>query len=93
LVNGGIIPDEDLTEEEIEELITGAMNWEQMMNLGVIKSEDTSKGDKNSGDGQKMVSREKFIAILSSEVQENKFSKSKPKRQAKKETASLGAKH
>lgn len=78
-----VIVDEDLTEEEIEELITGAINWEQMMNLGVIKSEDNSKGDKNANDSMKMVSRQQFIDILSSEVQENKFSKSKQKRSTK----------
>jgi hypothetical protein len=84
LGNKHFMADEDLTEEEVEELITGAINWELMMNLGVIKSEDNSKGDKNTSEALKMVSRQQFIDILSSEVQENKYSKNKPKKQSKK---------
>lgn len=75
--------DEDLTEEEVEELIQGAINWENMMNLGVIKSEDNSKADKVTAESR-MVSRQQFIDILSSEVQENKYSKAKPKKTMKK---------
>jgi hypothetical protein len=69
-----------LTEEEVEELITGAINWELMINLGVIKSEDTTKGDKNAQDNLKMVTRDQFMEVLKSEVSDNKYSKTKKKK-------------
>lgn len=75
--------DEDLTEEEIEELITGAINWEQMINLGVIKSEDNSKTSKNPSDNMKMVTMKQFKEVLNYEVKENKGSKVKAKRTTK----------
>lgn len=72
-----------MTEEEIEELITGAINKEHMMNLGVIKSEDTTKGNKNPAENMKMVSMKQFKDILYSDVKESKSSKVKGNRVAK----------
>lgn len=61
-------------------MITGAINWELMINLGVIKSEDTNKGDKNAADNLKMVTRDQFMEVLKSEVSDNKYSKTKKKK-------------
>lgn len=65
--------DEDLTEAEIEELIIGAIAKERMLKLGRVKSEDSSKNEKNFEDKEKMVSKAQFMRILSSDTNENKI--------------------
>lgn len=55
---------EDLTEEEIEELIIGASKKSDILKLGVVKSEDTSKTDKTSTENAKKVSKEEFKKFL-----------------------------
>lgn len=70
---------EDLTEEEVEELIIGACAREKLIELGRVKNEDTSKTDKNFDDPKNMVSKAKFLSILSFDRNETKFKVSKPK--------------
>ena len=65
--------EEDLTEEEIEELIIGAIKKEDMMALGIVRSEDTSKTDKNFEDKTKMVSKANFMSILTSDTNDSKI--------------------
>jgi hypothetical protein len=68
-----LTPDEDLTEEEIEELIIGAISPQQMMKLGMVKPEDTNKAEKNFDSTEKMVTKDKFLKVLASDTNENKI--------------------
>lgn len=65
--------DEDLTEEEIEELIIGAISAQQMMKLGMVKPEDTNKAEKNFDSIEKMVTKDKFLKVLASDTNEEKI--------------------
>lgn len=70
---------EDLTEEEVEELIIGAVHKTKLMELGRVKNEDTSKTDKNFDDPKNMVSKQNFLNVLSFDKNESKMRIPKPK--------------
>lgn len=60
--------DEGLTEEEIEELIIGAIRKDEMIQLGTVRSEEASKNERNF-----QVNKKQFTEILSSDTNESKL--------------------
>ena len=70
--------EEDMTEEEIEELILGAIDKKYLLTMGEIKSEDKDDKKNNFDDHRFMVSKSEFMKILSADLHlENNTSKAK----------------
>jgi hypothetical protein len=70
--------EEDMTEEEIEELILGAIEKKEMLRMGEITNEDKDEKKKDFDDYKCMVSKSEFMKILASDLHlENASSKAK----------------
>lgn len=64
--------DENLTDAEIEELIVGAKKRSEMLKLGIVRSDENSKQNKDF-DHDNFVSKEEFIKILSADINDDKI--------------------
>ena len=70
--------EEDMTEEEIEELILGAIDKKHLLTMGEISNEDKDDKKNNFDDYKFMVSKSEFMKILSADLHlENNNSKAK----------------
>ena len=64
---------ENLSDAEIEELIIGAINKPQMLRLGIVNADENSKDGRDYDETKWMVTKEQFMKILRSDVNDDKI--------------------